>query len=121
MDGDFFKRDILELLVKRGAEYAIKIPFWPWVNLQQLIRERKKWDRIEEGVEGFTACLVLAPWDREVRVGIFRKRVYHETRKNYQLDLFDPDDGTWEYSAVATRSEERRVGTECRSRWSPYH
>ena len=22
---------------------------------------------------------------------------------------------------VNTRSEERRVGTECRSRWSPYH
>src|SRR3712207_9278017 len=24
-------------------------------------------------------------------------------------------------SAVETRSEERRVGKECRSRWSPYH
>ena len=24
-------------------------------------------------------------------------------------------------SADATRSEERRVGKECRSRWSPYH
>ena len=23
--------------------------------------------------------------------------------------------------SVATRSEERRVGKECRSRWSPYH
>ena len=23
--------------------------------------------------------------------------------------------------ATATRSEERRVGKECRSRWSPYH
>ena len=23
--------------------------------------------------------------------------------------------------AAATRSEERRVGKECRSRWSPYH
>ena len=23
--------------------------------------------------------------------------------------------------AVRTRSEERRVGKECRSRWSPYH
>ena len=22
---------------------------------------------------------------------------------------------------IATRSEERRVGKECRSRWSPYH
>ena len=24
-------------------------------------------------------------------------------------------------NAVETRSEERRVGKECRSRWSPYH
>ena len=24
-------------------------------------------------------------------------------------------------SAKTTRSEERRVGKECRSRWSPYH
>ena len=24
-------------------------------------------------------------------------------------------------SAMVTRSEERRVGKECRSRWSPYH
>ena len=26
-----------------------------------------------------------------------------------------------EIEAVAERSEERRVGKECRSRWSPYH
>ena len=25
------------------------------------------------------------------------------------------------YEAVQLRSEERRVGKECRSRWSPYH
>src|SRR5256885_10530588 len=27
----------------------------------------------------------------------------------------------WSVAAVADRSEERRVGKECRSRWSPYH
>ena len=27
----------------------------------------------------------------------------------------------WSLAAAATRSEERRVGKECRSRWSPYH
>src|SRR3712207_5881679 len=33
-----------------------------------------------------------------------------------------PDrDGTAEYHLLAARSEERRVGKECRSRWSPYH
>src|SRR3712207_9391028 len=26
-----------------------------------------------------------------------------------------------EFGRVMTRSEERRVGKECRSRWSPYH
>src|SRR3712207_635116 len=28
---------------------------------------------------------------------------------------------TWVVLAAALRSEERRVGKECRSRWSPYH
>ena len=26
-----------------------------------------------------------------------------------------------EYTGIKVRSEERRVGKECRSRWSPYH
>ena len=30
-------------------------------------------------------------------------------------------EGGGEYNVVRGRSEERRVGKECRSRWSPYH
>ena len=33
-------------------------------------------------------------------------------------------DGEWEVGGgcwISYRSEERRVGKECRSRWSPYH
>ena len=33
---------------------------------------------------------------------IYRKHVRHESRKNFQLDLFTPDDGHFEYHAVAT-------------------
>ena len=29
--------------------------------------------------------------------------------------------GTWAVAYARSRSEERRVGKECRSRWSPYH
>ena len=30
--------------------------------------------------------------------------------------------GVWDFALGTTeRSEERRVGKECRSRWSPYH
>ena len=35
------------------------------------------------------------------------------------LDIMLPDEDGLEI--VAKRSEERRVGKECRSRWSPYH
>ena len=35
------------------------------------------------------------------------EKEYH--RQNDQIEL------------IASRSEERRVGKECRSRWSPYH
>ena len=29
--------------------------------------------------------------------------------------------GYWAMVGALSRSEERRVGKECRSRWSPYH
>jgi hypothetical protein len=37
-----------------------------------------------------------------LRAVIYRKRVHHRTTKNFQLDLFSPDDGHYEYSAVTT-------------------
>ena len=37
-----------------------------------------------------------------------------QAERNAQLALEDVD-------VVQERSEERRVGKECRSRWSPYH
>ncbi len=33
---------------------------------------------------------------------IYRKHVAHESPKNFQLDLYTPDDGHYEYAAVAT-------------------
>ena len=32
-----------------------------------------------------------------------------------------PDQSAEDWELLAERSEERRVGKECRSRWSPYH
>src|SRR6266568_5286327 len=36
------------------------------------------------------------------------------------VEFYDPD-VVFETLLLGTRSEERRVGKECRSRWSPYH
>ena len=51
-------------------------------------------------------------------------KLYDNTTENGQnyrnpvlyMDYSDPD-----VIRVGERSEERRVGKECRSRWSPYH
>ena len=102
MDGDFFKKDVIETLDKKKAFWAIKMPFWKGLDLQRQIRECKDWQRVEKGVDGFSTTQTVKKWKRTFNITIFRKRVMHPTRKNYQLDLFDPDNGTYEYSAVAT-------------------
>ena len=51
---------------------------------------------------GFTIPLAVTPWATTLAVAIYRTRVHHQSPKNYQLDLFDPNDGHWEYSAVAS-------------------
>lgn len=102
MDGDFFKESVFRVLDARKAGYAIKVPFWPWLDLKSLITKREQWQRVDAEVDGFRTSLFLEPWQRDVRIVIYRKRVRHVTAKNYQLDLFDPNDGYWEYSAVAT-------------------
>ena len=37
------------------------------------------------------------------------------------IDVYDPPVSKEKALKAAERSEERRVGKECRSRWSPYH
>ena len=56
----------------------------------------------------FTAFLVVALWKFDVVI---------EVLKSIWKIVFPFALG----GAIAFRSEERRVGKECRSRWSPYH
>jgi hypothetical protein len=102
MDGAFFQREIIELLERKGAGYAIKVPFFKWLGLLPVIRERQRWQALREGMGCFDLSLPIAAWEKTLRVVVYRKPVHHETKKNYQLDLFDPDDGYFEYSAVST-------------------
>ncbi len=102
MDAAFFQRGILELLRREGCEYAIKVPFCAWVGLRPLVAARKRWRSIDAQLSYFETTVRLAVWEMELRVVIYRKRVAHRTRKNFQLDLFSPDDGHYEYSAITT-------------------
>ena len=102
MDGAFFREDVLRWLGARPAGYAIKVPFYRWLDLQQYIRAHPTWQRVAPDVTGFVVPAANTPWGDPVWVAIYRKRVRHRATKNYQLDLFDPNDGHYEYSAVTS-------------------
>ena len=102
MDAAFFQREILRLLAARGCAYAIKVGYWSWLPLKHLAAERRDWLPLAPGVTGFDHRLTIPQWGVDVRVMIYRKHVRHASRKNFQLDLFTPDDGHFEYYAVAT-------------------
>ena len=102
MDGAFFRGDVLALLTRAGAEYAIKVPFYPWLGVKDLVRRTRTWTRVTGTVSCAAHDLEIAPWGQRHRLVVYRTHVQHETAKNFQLDLFDPSDGHYEYSAVVT-------------------
>jgi Transposase DDE domain group 1 len=102
MDGAFFREDVLRWLQSHGAGYAIKVPFYFWLDLQRYIRAQRDWMRVAPDVTGFVVSAAVTPWQTPLWVAIYRKKVRHRATKNFQLDLFDPNDGHYEYSAVTS-------------------
>jgi hypothetical protein len=103
MDAAFFQQRIFRLLTAQECSYAIKVGYWSWLPLKQMAAACRRWVPVAPGVTGHDTELVIPQWnDLRLRVVLYRKHVGHETRKNFQLDLFTPDDGHFEYSAVAT-------------------
>jgi hypothetical protein len=104
MDGAFFRRDVLEQLEREGADYAIKVPFYPWLGLKARVQATRQWTRVAADVSCAEHDVPVPCWARRCRIVLYRRHVQHETAKNFQLDLFDPNDGHYEYSAVTTNT-----------------
>jgi hypothetical protein len=102
MDAAFFQQNLLKLLERLGCSYAVKVPFCQWTGVKALVAAQAHWSVVAADIDCFETRLALAAWGLELRVVVYRKRVHHPSPKNYQLDLFSPDDGYFEYSAVAT-------------------
>jgi hypothetical protein len=102
MDAAFFQQNLLKLLNRLGCFYAVKVPLCRWTGVKALITTQAQWMAVTGDIDCFETRLELAVWGLELRVVVYRKRVHHRSPKNYQLDLFSPDDGYFEYSAVAT-------------------
>jgi hypothetical protein len=109
VDSAFFQREFLAACDGTGVEYAVKVPMWPWLNLRGVVKRKleRDWQWVDRraGLQGLFAELPITPWSRTERIAIYRRRINHEPAKSRQLDLFNPDDGHWEYSVVATNKK----------------
>jgi hypothetical protein len=105
LDGAFFQRPVLEELLRRGVEYAVKVPMHPWLDLKAVVQKCRRWHRVNAEISYFQTTIPLVCWEMDLPLVVYRRRVNHETRKNFQLDLFHPDDGHYEYSAVTTNKQ----------------
>jgi hypothetical protein len=104
LDGAFCQKPVLELLEASGVEYAMRMPMWQWLGVRQQIAERKRWVKVNDSVSAFSLHLRIESWERTERIAVFRKRISGKPAKGFQLDLFQPDDGYYEYSMVVTKS-----------------
>ncbi|MCP4965670.1 MAG: IS1380 family transposase [bacterium] len=102
LDSAFCQKAVLDLLTASGVEYTIKMPMWKWLEVRKRITQRKRWTRVNASVDGFSLSLRIDKWKRTERVVVFRKRISGKPAKNFQLSLFQPDDGFYEYSMVTT-------------------
>jgi len=84
MDGAFFRQDVRQWLGARAAGYAIKVPFYRWLDLQQYIRAQPTWRPVAPDMTGFVVPAAATPWGHPIWVAIYRKHVRHPATKNYQ-------------------------------------
>ena len=66
--------------------------------------------KIDQSLAHDGVCLTVV----NIQDDVYTVTAVHETLQKSAL-------GMWTVGRKINRSEERRVGKECRSRWSPYH
>jgi len=110
LDGAFCQKAVLDVLEVSGVEYAMKMPMWEWLGIRDRVRRRKTWIRVDDRRSAFSTALRIEKWKRTVRVIVYRKRISGKPARSFQLDLFQPDDGYFEYSMIMTnKAESERV------------
>ena len=104
-DSAFCVPNILNYLLQRQIPFAVKAPFWKLLALKTVTQQRQIWYSIDETWSYFWLKKPIDSLEKEHYVFIFRKKV-QDPRKPFQLNLFSPNDGLYEYSAVVTESKQ---------------
>jgi Transposase DDE domain group 1 len=104
-DSAFCVPQVINYLLHHYLSFAIKAPFWKLLALKTAAEKRKIWYSVNETWSYFWLKSPIDSLEEEHYVFIFRKKV-KELGTNFQLDLFSPNNGVYEYSAVVTDTKQ---------------
>ena len=129
-------RDIVEAASQVGVKFLTLYTFstenWkrPVEEVSLLMRLllnnlKERVDELDENDIKMTCIGDMSSLPKEVQEQLFADIERTKNNKRMTLNLALSYSGRWElleaFKSINHRSEERRVGKECRSRWSPYH
>ena len=102
MDAAFFQEEILHYLSKENIQFAVKVPMWKWLKLKETINARQRWHHAGKRLSWFKQIVDIEQWSHTVEMTFYREKISDKPPKHHQLDLFTPDDGTYEYSVICS-------------------
>ena len=105
MDAAFFQEEILHYLDRENIQFAVKVPMWKWLKLKELINARQRWHHADKNLSWFKHTVDIEQWSHTVEMTFYREKISDKPPKHHQLDLFTPDDGTYEYSVICSNKK----------------
>lgn len=102
LDSAFFTEEIVRFFESKKVECTIKVPMWNYLYIKEVINNRQRWRPTnDECLSYFRHTVFIKKWDRDVDLIVFRKKLSNSgKKKTFQLDMFTPDDGIYEYSLI---------------------
>lgn len=102
MDSAFFSDAMVKSLKKLDVEFTITVPFARFVQLKEILQERKIWRRMNQRQGYFELNWKPKSWDTGFRFLAVRTKVKTRSHKPIQLDLFEPYEEGYEFKVIVT-------------------
>ena len=106
MDSAFFNQDILSMLSSNHIKFTVSVPFERFVQLKQLVENRKRWKKIDSQWSYFETDWKPKSWHSSYRFIFTRKRNKKQRKGPLQLQLFEPVDFNYDYKVIVTNKTE---------------